>query len=130
MANQLFEIDGFEALNKKLKQLPDNVKRTEVLKIQRRLAKPILSAYRANLPVGSRKRKRITKTRYSKRTGALLSRSDSFEYTPGNLRRATKIVTVPKSVTPNPSIVVRPTSPRGALKTKSGKTRDDAYYPF
>ena len=44
MANQLFEIDGFEALNKKLKQLPDNVKRTEVLKIQRRLAKPILSA--------------------------------------------------------------------------------------
>ena len=45
------EVEGFDALNKKLKQLPDKVKRKEVLAIQRRLAAPIKKAYAANLPV-------------------------------------------------------------------------------
>jgi hypothetical protein len=47
----LFEVEGFNELNRKLKLLPDRVKRSEVLKIQRQLAKPIQRAYAANLPV-------------------------------------------------------------------------------
>lgn len=43
-------VEGFDELNRKLKQLPDRVKRTEVLKIQRQLAKPIQRAYAGNLP--------------------------------------------------------------------------------
>lgn len=46
----VFKIEGFEELNRKLKQLPDRVKRKEVLAIQRRLARPIQKAYAANLP--------------------------------------------------------------------------------
>lgn len=43
------EVTGFAELNKKLKKLTDNVKRTEVLKVQRRLMRPVVIAYRANL---------------------------------------------------------------------------------
>lgn len=45
-----FEIEGFDELNKKLKQLDDRVKRKEVLAIQRRIAKPVQKAYAGNLP--------------------------------------------------------------------------------
>lgn len=47
------KVEGFAELNKKLKRLGDNVKRKEVLAIQRRLAKPIEKAYRRNLPTDS-----------------------------------------------------------------------------
>lgn len=46
----VFKIEGFDELNRKLKQLPDRVKRKEVLAIQRRIAKPVQAAYSANLP--------------------------------------------------------------------------------
>lgn len=50
MLNQsLFEIEGFEELANKLKQLPDKVKRREVLKIQRRVLLPAKKAYVAKL---------------------------------------------------------------------------------
>lgn len=49
----VFQVEGFEELNAKLKQLPDRVKRKEVLAIQRRLAEPIRKAYAANLPESS-----------------------------------------------------------------------------
>lgn len=45
-----FDIEGFDALNKKIKQLPDRVKRKEVLAIQKKLAKPVQTAYAGNLP--------------------------------------------------------------------------------
>lgn len=48
-----FEIEGFDELNKKIKQLPDRVKRKEVLAIQRRLANPVQTAYAGNLPKSS-----------------------------------------------------------------------------
>lgn len=49
----VFEVEGFEQLNAKLKQLPDRIKRKEVLAIQRRLAEPIRKAYGENLPKSS-----------------------------------------------------------------------------
>jgi len=50
MQNQsLFEIEGFEALANKLKQLPDKVKRREVLKIQRRVLAPAKQVYMSKL---------------------------------------------------------------------------------
>lgn len=45
-----FVIEGFDELNRKLKQLDDRVKRKEILAIQRRLARPVQKAYAANLP--------------------------------------------------------------------------------
>lgn len=78
--NDLFEIDGFGELNRKLKRLDDKVTRREVLKIQRQLAKPIIKAY----------------------AGALPKRS-------GTLAKSVKAVTVPaRKVGGNPSVVVRP----------------------
>lgn len=47
------EVRGFDNLNRKLKKLTDRVKRTEVLKVMRRLARPVVSAYRQNLPKDS-----------------------------------------------------------------------------
>lgn len=43
-------IEGFTQLNAKLKRLDDKVTRREVLKIFRRLARPVVLKYRANLP--------------------------------------------------------------------------------
>ncbi|WP_422858775.1 HK97 gp10 family phage protein [Flagellimonas sp. S174] len=66
-----FKVDGFEDLNKKIKLLPDRVKRTELLKIQRQLAKPIQKAYERNLPVniGTLSRSVAIKTVSVRRSG-------------------------------------------------------------
>lgn len=44
------QVEGFDELNRKLKALTDRVKRSEVLKIFRRLARPVVRQYRGNLP--------------------------------------------------------------------------------
>lgn len=44
------EVRGFDQLNLKLKRLTDRVKRTEVLKIMRRLSRPVVAEYRNQLP--------------------------------------------------------------------------------
>ena len=109
MANEVFEIEGFEELNKQLKKLDDNVKRSEVLKIQRRLAKPIVQTYKSKLPVG-----RKSHTRYTKGGG-------KTTYQPGNLSRSVRAKTVGKRAAKgNPSIQVLPD------KTAKG----DGYYRF
>ena len=76
----VFKVEGFEELNRKLKLLPERVKRTEVLKIQRRLAKPIIEKYKNELPADS-----------------------------GTLGRSVKADTVPaRKADGNPAIAVRP----------------------
>lgn len=47
----LLEIKGFDELNRKLKQLPDAVKRKEVLAIYRKIAQPVRKKYESNLPI-------------------------------------------------------------------------------
>lgn len=80
MANDIIKIEGFEALNEKLKKLDDGVKRSEILKIQRRLAKPIAEAFSRKLPTAS-----------------------------GNLSRSVRIKTVGKKAAKgNPSIQILP----------------------
>lgn len=109
MANELFQIEGFDKLNEKLKKLPDRVKRSEILKIHRRLARPAITAYRNELPVGKK-----SHTRYTKGGG-------KTTYEPGNLAGSVKAVTVGARKTKgNPSIAVRP-SKRGSR---------DGYYRF
>lgn len=109
MANDLFNIEGFDELNKKLKLLPDSVKRTEVLKIQRRLAKPIAEAYSRKLPIGNK-----SHTRYTKGGG-------KTTYERGNLARSVRVKTVGKAAAKgNPSIQILPD------KTSKG----DGYYRF
>lgn len=78
--SDLVEIEGFNQLNKKLKRLDDKVTRREVLKLQKRWAKPVVKAYSNALPKKS-----------------------------GTLARSVKAATVPaRKVGGNPSIVVRP----------------------
>ena len=109
MANELFEIEGFEELNKQLKKLDDNVKRNEILKIQRRIAKPIVQVYKSKLPVG-----RKSHTRYT-RDGSKTT------YDPGNLAASVRAKTVGKRHSAgNPSLQILPD------KTAKG----DGYYRF
>ena len=106
---RLIDIEGFDELNAKLKALPDRVKRLEVLKIMRRQATPIVTAYRAKLPVGSKSHTRYTKG--GQRT----------TYQPGNLRRSVgKKAVNPRKTDGNPVLVVRPLQGR----------RNDGYYRF
>lgn len=53
MNRDLINIQGFEEFQRKLKRLPDKLKRNEVLKIQRRMAKPLVRAYQSELPKDS-----------------------------------------------------------------------------
>lgn len=50
MAKALFEIEGFDKLQVKIKQLPDRVKRKEVLKILGQVANPTVKAARSQAP--------------------------------------------------------------------------------
>ena len=109
MAIDVTKIEGFEELNRKLKKLDDNVKRSEVLKLQRRLAKPIADAYSSKLPVSSR-----SHTRYTKGGG-------KTTYNPGNLARSVRIKTVSKrAAKSNPAIQILPDK----------KGQNDGYYRF
>jgi len=111
----LTQIEGFPELNRKLKQLPDRVKRTEVLKIFKKLAKPFVQAYSQALPVGSRNHSRTVGERSGKE-------SKRVNYTPGNLAKSVTAVTVPAGkVGGNPAIAIRP--------WKKGKDID-SYYRF
>nr|WP_299385581.1 HK97 gp10 family phage protein [Allomuricauda sp.] len=81
MANlRVTEVRGFDELNRKLRTLTDRMKRTEVLKLMRRLARPVVPAYRSRLPEDE-----------------------------GTLRRSVAIKTVPSRESGgNPAIAVRP----------------------
>lgn len=99
-----FEVEGFDRLNERLKELPDKIKRREVLKIFKRLAKPVIKVYAEELPVGKRDKKRFGNT-----------------YIKGTLSKSIKAVTVPKSKSGgNPAIAIRP--------AKKGKY--DPWYRF
>lgn len=101
---EAIEVDGFKELNKKLKQLPDKVKRTEVLKIFRRLARPIVRAYASKLPQGKRDKERFGKT-----------------YPKGTLAKSVKAETVPaRKSNGNPALAIRPAK----------KGRYDSFYKF
>lgn len=54
MTKQLFEIKGFTELQRKIKQLPDKVKKREVLKILGRAANPTVKAARAQAPISKK----------------------------------------------------------------------------
>ena len=111
MDNEILKIEGFKELNQKLKRLPDSVTRLEILKIQRRVVKPVVKAYAQTAPKGKK-----SHSRYIKSTKKKIS------YEPGNLSRSIAAVTVPARFTGgNPSLVVRPTS--------KGKV-NDGYYRF
>lgn len=98
------EVEGFEELNRKLKKLDDRVTRREILKIQRRLAKPIIEKYKKELPVGTRDKERF---------GSV--------YPAGTLGKSVKADTVPaRKSDGNPAIAVRP--------SKKGKW--DSWYKF
>lgn len=54
MSKSIVEIEGFTELLAKIKQLPDKVKRREMLKVLRQSAKPTLRAARAEVPVSKK----------------------------------------------------------------------------
>lgn len=111
--NTLFEIDGFDELNVKLKKLPDRVKRLEILKIQRRAMRPAVEAYRRELPQSD-----SGSTRYVKKGK---SKTQGISHVAGNLKKSVRVKTVPAKYTDgNPHLQVLP--------DKTGKY--DGYYKF
>ena len=98
------DVKGFAELNRKLKKLDDKMTRREVLKIQRKIAKPFVRAYRDELPQSNRTKKRF-----------------GTSYPPGNLKKSVSKETVPaRKVGGNPQVVVRP----------STKGKKGGYYRF
>lgn len=75
MSKQLIAIQGFEELTAKLKQLPDRVKRAELLKIYGQVANPTVLAARALAPKSDKPHHQG-----GKRTKKLIQ--------PGNLKRS------------------------------------------
>ncbi|WP_405329475.1 HK97-gp10 family putative phage morphogenesis protein [Leeuwenhoekiella sp. LLG6367-2.1] len=74
MSNRVdINVEGFEELRAKLKQLPDKVKGREIEKIMRRVARPTLLAARQQAPTGKTKalKKRISITRIRYRDAAM-----------------------------------------------------------
>ena len=94
MSSQGIKVEGINELVSKLKRLDDKVTRREVLKVQRRSAKPIVVAFRNELPEGDRSKTRFGTT-----------------YPAGTLKKSVKAETVPATkVGGNPQIVVRPST--------------------
>lgn len=92
MSKQLWELEGFDELQRKLKKLPDKIKRREVVKILRRAARDTVKEARSQAP----KSKKAHVFRGGKR----------FE--PGNLRKSIGVQVARKSR--NPMIFVKPRS--------------------
>lgn len=78
MSKSIVEITGFKELNQKIKLLPDKVKKREMLKVLRIVAKPTVAAARAQAPTGDKPHKR-----YSRKDGSVLG-----SYLPGNLKKS------------------------------------------
>lgn len=101
MSRTLYEIEGFRALQGKIKVLPDKVKKREMLKILRQVSKPTVAAARATAPIGKKVHKR-----YSRKNGAVLG-----VYSPGNLKKSIGNITGRKgSARKNAVIYVGPRS--------------------
>lgn len=75
MAKQLIEIEGFAELHQKIKQLPDKVKRREVLKILGQVANSTVKAARGEAPKSDRPH-----VQAGKRTYKIIN--------PGNLKKS------------------------------------------
>lgn len=82
------KVEGFDKLVSKINKLDDRMTRREVLKIQRKMATPIVSAFRNELPESDR----------PKRVSGTLKKSVAKETVPGS------------KVGGNPQIVVRPST--------------------
>lgn len=75
MSKSIYQIEGFDQLQQKIKQLPDKVKKREVLKILGQAANPTVKAARSQAPVSKQ-----THWQAGKRTKKLIQ--------PGNLRKS------------------------------------------
>lgn len=91
MSKSIFEIKGFAELQKKIKRLPDKVKRKEIVKILKVSAKSTVTAARAEAPI-------------SKKAHTLRGKV----YNPGNLKKSIRTKVMRRSRVP--MIIVGPTS--------------------
>lgn len=93
------DVRGIDKLTQKIKRLDDKTTRRELLKVQRRSAKPIVARYRQELPESGQDKERF----------------DTL-YPSGTLKRSVKAETVPsRKVGGNPQIAIRP-STKGKFK--------------
>jgi len=87
MAKDLIEIQGFNLLRAKIKQLPDKVKRSELLKVLRVVAEPTVKAARGTVPVskkphlqsGKRTRKLIQPGNLKKSIGKIVAKRNKVD---------------------------------------------------
>lgn len=92
MNNIITEVQGFDVLKRKIKQLPDKAKKREVVKILRRSARPTVQAARTEAPKSARP--------HFLKGGKLIE--------PGNLRKSIRVAVLRKSRVP--MLVVGPRS--------------------
>lgn len=97
MSRQLWEVKGFDKLQKKLKSLPDKMKRREVIKILRRAARDTVKEARNQAPKS--KRRHMFKPK-ADRVAKMIN--------PGNLRKSIGVEVARQAK--NPMIFVRPKS--------------------
>ena len=97
VSRQLWEVKGFDELQKKLKSLPDKMKRREVIKILRRAARDTVKEARNQAP-------KSKKAHVFKRD----SKSVAKVINPGHLRKSIKVAVPRKSE--NPMVFVGPRS--------------------
>ena len=130
----LYEIEGFDKLTKKIRQLPDKVKRAEVVKIQRRILKPAQLAYASELPVSTgnlRDSVQIKTVAASKSKG-----NPSVQVVPGKnkdadgyyrfmvVKKGTKLNSTARGSRLGKNTVVTKARNRAIRATSSGMTKD------
>ena len=91
MSKSIYEIQGFDELQNKIKRLPDKVKKREMIKILRASAKSTVAAARDEAPKSKK---------------AHWIRGKKIQ--PGNLKKSIKVAVLRRSR--NPNIVVGPRS--------------------
>ena len=105
MSVEITEIEGIQDVAREIKSLSnDKMKRSEILKVLRRQAKPLVAAMRQNAPESD---------------NVIIVRDDA--YYPGNLKKAIAVKTSPSKK--YPSVLVGPRYGRGA-------TKYDGFYSF
>jgi hypothetical protein len=122
VSKSLFEVEGFEDLQKQLMRFSDGVKRKELLKILGQVANPTLKAAQTLVPVGGKKHTRYVGVKKGVRRGnGTVKSSDKIEYQPGNLKKSLKKIVAKRSKV-NPRLDV------GAKAARSRGKKPDGYY--
>lgn len=120
MSKALFEVEGFQDVQRQLMRFSDAVKRKELLKILGQVANPTLKAAKTLVPVSSKTHYRYTGVKKGiRRKKGTVPSSQKIAIQPGNLKRSLKKI-VAKRQRVNARLDVGAKAQRRAGKTPDG----------